>query len=324
MTDRLAFAIENGNLEMIKTLIADGVDVCKQSSLARDSYLMIAFNHFYRKNIKFLIQLFNILLSTNRSKELVNLKNIYENTILYYVSKEGRKEIVEILLRHGADINARNAFGYTALQMALKSWENSFETAHFLLSQNANPNIYGGKIEESPLWYLSDCCELPEKHELMRMMLRRGANPNLQTIKDDYPLLFSVIKSNDIKTTEILLRAGANLNIKGKRRLFLLLNGIIYRKHNEILSLLIQFGIDVNMLIQEYHSLIYYAICEKNLPAIKILLDGGAKIDDISSIDGDSLIHAIFKNVSWYYDDDYKNCFKYISDLQLEYLRSLR
>lgn len=57
--------------------------------------------------------LFRIVYSLIRSKYLTS-----EKRSLNFLIKIGSKEVIEILIKHGADVNSRDEFGYTALSIA--------------------------------------------------------------------------------------------------------------------------------------------------------------------------------------------------------------
>ena len=49
----------------------------------------------------------------------VNARDQYDQTPLHYVARKGKKEIVEFLINHGADVNARDQYGSTPLDDAM-------------------------------------------------------------------------------------------------------------------------------------------------------------------------------------------------------------
>ena len=57
-------------------------------------------------------------------------------TPLHLAAKYGHKEIVEILIANGADINAKDDDGETPLHKA--AWERHEEIAKFLISHGAD------------------------------------------------------------------------------------------------------------------------------------------------------------------------------------------
>jgi len=58
----------------------------------------------------------------------VNAKDKYGGTALMYAAVKGHKEVVELLIENGADVNAKNIMGKTALMSAsrggIRKWLN--------------------------------------------------------------------------------------------------------------------------------------------------------------------------------------------------------
>jgi len=54
----------------------------------------------------------------------VNAKNFYGSTPLIYASMNGNIDIVKMLIEVGADVNAKNKFGNTALMCAIRRNKN--------------------------------------------------------------------------------------------------------------------------------------------------------------------------------------------------------
>ena len=66
-------------------------------------------------------------------------KNKKKETALYHAVRNNSKEIAELHISHGANINDEFIFGYTALHKAAIN-NNSKETAELLNSHGANFN----------------------------------------------------------------------------------------------------------------------------------------------------------------------------------------
>jgi hypothetical protein len=113
--------------------------------------------------------------------------------------------VAEILLAHGADINAKGINEYTPLGTAVSSGQ--VEMVKYLLSKGADVNaraIYGC----TPLYTAVS----ERKVELARLLSEHGANANLKC-NGRTPLMASV-SNDDVEMTEMLLSFGADVNVK--------------------------------------------------------------------------------------------------------------
>lgn len=71
--------------------------------------------------------------------ELVKMADEHGNTLLTIASQNNRKRFVKLFLRHGADIDAQNAQGNSALHYC--SAYNFNEVSDYLISKGANPAV---------------------------------------------------------------------------------------------------------------------------------------------------------------------------------------
>ena len=103
----------------------------------------------------------------------------------------GHREVVDLLLRHGADVNAvsQNATGYTALTGAVAG--GHAEIVALLLGARANPNHrYGPGY--TPLLEAAGS----GKSEIARHLLEGGADPNARTDDGQTPLAVAEAKGH--------------------------------------------------------------------------------------------------------------------------------
>jgi len=170
-------------------------------------------------------------------------KDMYRGglTPLLFAAREGCIECLQVLLAHGADIDLPDPDGATALIMALLNYH--WDTGKFLIEAGADVNlwdIYG----QGPLYVAVDMNTLPVGRrielpsmdfatgtDIVRMLLERGANPNLQlklrpryrnVPNDRYrdpmivwgttPLLRAA-KAGDLPVVKLLLDHGALANL---------------------------------------------------------------------------------------------------------------
>lgn len=125
-----------------------------------------------------------------------------KDTALIVASNNGHTEIVEMLLKAGANVDARNKYGYTALIEA--SWGSHVDIVRMLLKAGAHVNAenhfgYTALIEASINGNTTDIVE---------MLLKAGADVNVRDITGQTALT-SAIRKDHIGKIELLRQAGA-------------------------------------------------------------------------------------------------------------------
>ncbi|KAJ5111313.1 hypothetical protein N7532_001848 [Penicillium argentinense] len=116
----------------------------------------------------------------------------------------GLTDFVELLLLQGADIEARDSIGMTALHWACR--ENQIDTARFILSRNVDVNLWGAQYV-TPL-----ICAVKGGHfQMMKVLMEHGANVNAQDDSGMSALMHAASESlEDIM--HLLLANGADLH----------------------------------------------------------------------------------------------------------------
>ena len=98
-----------------------------------------------------------------------NHMNWHQTTLLHDMAHEGDIEKAELLIEHGADINAVDEeYNSTPLGIASR-WGNS-EMVTFLLKSGANPNAAGAKWATPLAW-----SRLKRHEEIENKLLSHGA-----------------------------------------------------------------------------------------------------------------------------------------------------
>jgi ankyrin repeat protein len=161
---------------------------------------------YYNDGTKVTIQLYNNRLLPVEVKDSNGnyVQIAYKHAVMY-----NDLEIVNLLLAHGAFVDARNRYGQTALNEALS--HGFHEIVRLLLKHNADANArYGPGI--SPLHlaaYKGDT-------DAVEALLSKGADPNAADAEGNTPL-FDAIRNGKSRMVGALLQGGASASVKNKR-----------------------------------------------------------------------------------------------------------
>ena len=136
------------------------------------------------------------------------------STTLGFATEGNHIEVVEAMLKHGANVNGRGKNGLTALCFA--EGQGQLEMAQFLLSKGAEVNVLGPKDENgasrSPLMCAACTGQIP----LMELLLASGAKIEL-TNEVGNTALMVVAKHDQPAALAWLLQHQANVNARGPR-----------------------------------------------------------------------------------------------------------
>lgn len=151
------------------------------------------------------------------------------------MNKTVSPRLVELLLKAGADANAKNGEGATALFQAIQA--NRVDLMTILLDNGANPNLPGPK---HPLWPST------YKPKALQLMLSRGADskktPGIMELASSLKKLESI---------EILMQAGVSPNVR-KDGIYTPLCSAIRDNSADIVTYLLEHGADPNLNAAEY------------------------------------------------------------------------
>jgi len=219
----------------------------------------------------------------------VNAKDCNQNTALQVAADWGYCDIIEMLLLCGANINHRNKKGYTALSIAVRN--NHIGAVKLLLQMGASVHIPNECLEfPIHMIYINSLIGKKRKVmlEILELLIRYGANIN--AINKLGQTILSRFCSTHIFPEIVLelLNYGANVNIINKE-IVSLLHAAILNKSIQIIRYLLQFGVDINYRSPTGTALIYSI--KTDLPdATKILLENGANVK-IQDFEGKTALH---------------------------------
>ena len=126
-------------------------------------------------------------------------------TPLHWAAYDGHKEIVELLVAEGADVNAKDVDGLTPLYFAVFRDRN--EIVELLIAHGADVDT------EKEASFLSNAA-LGGYTEIVERLIAKGADVNAKDGVGETPLLLAAWYGHK-ETVELLIAEGADVNAKG-------------------------------------------------------------------------------------------------------------
>jgi ankyrin repeat protein len=187
-------AVINGNIELIKHHLEEGVDVDSKNEYGKTP-LSYAISFLKIDTVEFLIS----------KGANVNLKGEFKNSPLHEATSGGDQEIVSLLLNNGADVNAKSNNGRTPLHDA--AWEGHKEIAELLIANGAGVNA---KEDDgtTPLDRIESLINDQQNYSLKPLadLLRKHGGKRGS--------IFNAVEYGNIETVRELLANGVDVNTK--------------------------------------------------------------------------------------------------------------
>lgn len=243
------------------------------------------------------------------------------------LSQEQRTRVISLLLELGADVNAKNKYGWNALHSA--SNDALALNVQALLDAGADVNMiceckgfldWGGDMT-SLLIALAGTGESMNKPVVVDILLARGADPNIASKNGRTALMAAVDHSLNVDVVKALLAKGANVNAtnpKGESVLMLSVRSaetieVLAKNHADVnarekkngstalmwaagdgkpasVEALLDAGADIHAKNKFGRTALMLAVREGHPDAVRALLKRGAKVDDQDE-DGKSVLN---------------------------------
>lgn len=174
---------------------------------------------------------------------------------LHFAVVDADIPVIEALLDRGADLEAVDAAGLTAL--------------HVVVGLSHNPEL--------------------KRPDVVALLLGRGANANAQTTQGgDVPLHFA----NDTLVAALLLNYGADVNQKNEHGKTLL-HSASFGTDVALVALLLEHGADVNAVANNGYTPLLNALGSGEAAIVRLLLEHGADANAVAD-DGYTPLMAVF------------------------------
>ena len=161
--------------------------------------------------------------------------------------KAGDLETVRTLIADGADVDARQGDGATALHWA--AHRNDPDAADLLIDAGGSVNA-ANALGATPLWLAAMNGSAP----VVGRLLAAGANVNVALTMGETPLM-TAARTGNLEVVELLLEHGADVNAAEHERGQSALMWAVAQQHADIARILIAHGADLHARTIVWHQL---------------------------------------------------------------------
>lgn len=218
------------------------------------------------------------------------------------------QRLFNIVLSKGVRLNSRTKDGWLPLTHTVSG--GNVKWSERLLTRNPDPadiNVRDPQ-DRTPLWLAFNY----ERNDVVRLLLKHGADVN-ESNSDQWTPLIEATKRKAKDLVWLLVEAGANINAKDKNGMsalhyaiqnqqkdvvWLLVNRTTESPDSSLLHsslehgdlsvawLLCEHGVDINAVDSSGMPALHKACLRKNLPQVRFLLEQGADISIVDTIQG--------------------------------------
>ncbi|RYP17553.1 hypothetical protein DL765_004442 [Monosporascus sp. GIB2] len=216
----------------------------------------------------------------------VNAEDTHGNTALWcacWLNDPHKLSIAEYLLEHGADVNCRNHGGTAPVHIAIS--RDDVRLLRLLLEQkDVNLNTWDiGKA--TPLM------RAVKSEEMTRMLLEKGADPNIRPDGDD-PVLLHAVQKDQTEVVRLLVQYNAQIDPPDESRTdsrWEPMEAAVAYGRSDIIRVLAEGGADINRRFAGGRTLTHIGLGDMGLGALLEF----RPILDVKSDYGDAPLHGI-------------------------------
>jgi ankyrin repeat protein len=196
-------------------------------------------------------------------------------------AKNGNGVVVKMLLDHGADIHYRQDTGDTALALAVGS--GNLPAVRLLVEEGASLSTQNRKRRTL---LMEACCYGgdQDREEIVRHLINNGAeiNAQLEENPERNALCTSLAKGAGATIVRLLLERGADPNLAGGREKMPLQIASEADGSDEVIALLLRYGANENGLLWHCSTALQEAAFMGRDTIVALLLDRGANVNQIA------------------------------------------
>ncbi|XP_029972696.1 kinase D-interacting substrate of 220 kDa B isoform X1 [Salarias fasciatus] len=201
----------------------------------------------------------------------VNLDDVDCWTALISAAKEGHIEVVKELLENNANLEHRDMGGWTAVMWA--AYKGRTDVAQLLLERGANPNITGQYSVYPIIWAAG------RGHaDIVDLLLQHGAKVNCSDKYGTTPLIWASRKGH-YDSVMHLLSNGADVDQEGANSMTALIVAV-KGGYTEVVKELLKRNPNVNMTDKDGNTALAIAAKEGHTEIVQDLLDAGTYVNN--------------------------------------------
>ncbi|HUP90270.1 MAG TPA: ankyrin repeat domain-containing protein [Longimicrobiales bacterium] len=200
---------------------------------------------------------------------LVNAKDATGTTALHHAAGFGALDVMKVLLDKGAAVNVKNRRASTPLHWAIH------DAAKVALLVSRGAAVNAKTIEgRTPVYQAS---VLANGHDVLRLLLDKGADPKLTTLVGQSPLMVASVRG-DTEAMRLLIEKGADVNAKNSAGetalMFAATNG-----SPDAVRLLLEKNADATVKSKRSETALGNAATAGVEETVRLLLDRGADVN---------------------------------------------
>ena len=192
-------------------------------------------------------------------------------TALMVASEKGHRDVVELLVGAGADVNQAGWCESTALMWA--SEKGHRDVVELLVGAGADVN----RADKDGTTALMEASEKGHR-DVAELLVGAGVDVN-QADKDGDTALMMASRNGHRDVAELLVGAGADVNRARENGLTALMLASRYEGHCDVAELLVGAGADVNRAREDGRTALMMAIQDGNRDVVELLVGAGADVN---------------------------------------------